>query len=182
MTMAPPAKKSHHPHPHPLPTRGRGAHRVRGPIVRHYKRTRSILVCNRVASTGGGFFDRSFDARLSSLDAAVAQRQSNRFVSDRLTVRIRPAAPTIPPSRKTYAAVTKALPSRTERRRYCGFHSRARVCASVIWSADISPATVSRFLTAAVRLRVSVAGKRAAARLNHICAATTSCVTPSPRA
>src|SRR6266403_4761386 len=28
-------------------------------------------------------------------DAAVAQRQSNRFVSDRLTVRIRPAAPAI---------------------------------------------------------------------------------------
>src|SRR5262249_30969429 len=64
----------------------------------------------------------------------------------------------------------------------CGFHSRARFCASASWSEDISPATVSRFLTAAVRLRVSEAGKRAAARLNHICASTTFCVTPSPRA
>src|SRR5262249_17218536 len=64
----------------------------------------------------------------------------------------------------------------------CGFHSRARFCASGSWSDDISPATVSRFLTAAVRLRVSLAGKRAAARLNHICASTAFCVTPSPRA
>src|SRR6516162_97525 len=64
----------------------------------------------------------------------------------------------------------------------CGFHSRARFCASASWSDDISPATVSRFLTAAVRLRVSLAGKRAAARLNHMCASTAFCVTPSPRA
>src|SRR5262249_57114386 len=63
----------------------------------------------------------------------------------------------------------------------CGFHSRARFCASASWSDDISPATVSRFLTAAVRLRVSLAGKRAAARLYHICDSTAFCVTPSPR-
>src|SRR5262249_31057876 len=43
------------------------------------------------SSTGGGLFDRSLVE--GPLDAAVAQRQSNRFVSDRLTVRIRPAAP-----------------------------------------------------------------------------------------
>ncbi len=44
------------------------------------------------------------------------------------------------------------------RRRYDrGFHSRARFCASASWSEDISPATVSRFLTAAVRLRLGVA-------------------------
>src|SRR5262249_56614250 len=63
-----------------------------------------------------------------------------------------------------------------------GFHSRARFCASASWSDDISPATVSRFLTAAVRLRVSLAGKRAAAGLNHMCASTAFCVTPSPAA
>src|SRR5262249_2469971 len=63
-----------------------------------------------------------------------------------------------------------------------GVHSRARFCASASCSDDISPATASRFLTAAVRLRVSLAGKRAAARLNHMCASTAFCVTPSPRA
>src|ERR1700738_3739070 len=119
---------------------------------------------DHASSTGGGLFDRSL-LQSPFLDAAVAQRQSNRFVSDRLTVRIRPAAP--------------ADFSRTYDR---GFHSRARFCASASCSDDISPATVSRFLTAAVRLRVSLAGKRAAARLNHMCASTTSCVTPSPRA
>src|SRR5262245_35459749 len=68
-------------------------------------------------------------------------------------------------------------------RRYpCGFHSRARFCASASCADVISLATVSRFLTAAARLRASVGGKRAAARLNHICAATASCATPSPRA
>jgi hypothetical protein len=35
-------------------------------------------------------------------DAAVAQRQSNRFVSDRLTVRIRPAAPQILPQNQLF--------------------------------------------------------------------------------
>jgi hypothetical protein len=63
-----------------------------------------------------------------------------------------------------------------------GFQASARFCASESCSDDISLATVSRFLTAAVRLRVSLAGKRAAARLNHICASTVFCVTPSPRA
>src|SRR5215813_7166062 len=46
----------------------------------------------RASSTGGGLFDRSL-VEGPVLDAAVAQRQSNRFVSDGLTVRIRPAAP-----------------------------------------------------------------------------------------
>src|SRR5262245_5999109 len=90
------------------------------------------------------------------------------------------------PSRKVVAKKmdprVKPAGDAAKRRYDCGFHSRARFCASASWSEDISPATVSRFLTAAVRLRVSDAGKRAAARLNHICASTTFCVTPSPRA
>src|SRR5262249_41678768 len=147
------------------------------------------------------------------------------FVSDRLTVRIRPAAPasfarlllrtpltllTSPscpdlirasiffaktsyeddcpsPGPRHSASKTRVnalplSPLRGARVYPCGFHSRARFCASASCAEVISLATVSRFLTAAARLRASVGGKRAAARLNHICAAIASCATPSPRA
>src|SRR5262249_30896130 len=66
------------------------------------------------------------------------------------------------------------------RSRYFGCHSRASFCASASCSGDILAATKSRFLTASLRLRAADAGKRAAARLNHMCALTLSCSTPSP--
>ena len=54
------------------------------------------------------------------------------------------------------------------------FHSRASRCASSICSRVICRAMRSRFLIAVSRLRLSEAAKRAAARLNHICARTVS--------
>ena len=62
-------------------------------LITHYKRSRFIVISNRITPVA------LLPQRPASLlqgspgDAAVAQRQSNRFVSDRLTVRIRPAAP-----------------------------------------------------------------------------------------
>src|SRR5262249_51874484 len=101
-------------------------------------------------------------AVIAGLDPAIHPLRE-KFLRRTMDLRVKPAGDAAP-------------------RRYdCGFHSRPRFCASASWSDDISPATVSRFLTAA-RLRASLVGKRAAARLNHICASTAFCVTPSPRA
>jgi hypothetical protein len=103
--MTPPVKESRHPHPQPLPTRGRGAHRVCRRIVHQTQRNvpsyiAAVLPLSRgrtqrvpIAHLRQGAASL-IDTRLF-LDAAVAQRQSNRFVSDRLTVRIRPAAPAV---------------------------------------------------------------------------------------
>jgi hypothetical protein len=61
-----------------------------------------------------------------------------------------------------------------------GCESRASFCASRISSRVSLPATTSPLLMAALRLRVSDTGNCAAARLNHMCAMTLSCATPSP--
>src|SRR5262245_4208335 len=61
-----------------------------------------------------------------------------------------------------------------------GFQSRASFCASASCSDDISPATWSRLFVAASRRGASL--RREAERLNHMCAFTRLCSTPSPRA
>src|SRR5262245_47487277 len=66
------------------------------------------------------------------------------------------------------------------RARYFGFQSRASFCASASCSDDISPATWSRLFVAASRRGASL--RREAERLNHMCALTRFCSTPSPRA
>ena len=56
---------------------------------------------------------------------------------------------------------------------YLGFHSRASFWASASCAGVICRATISLFLTASLN-------PLAAAKLNHMCAVTSSCGTPSP--
>ena len=63
---------------------------------------------------------------------------------------------------------------------YLGFHSRASFCASASCAGVILVATKSQFLTALLRFSFPDASKRAAARLNHMCASTWLCGTPRP--